>query len=302
MKDSNSIFQITLLKTIIVLYFLFILLNSLGSSVSFFHDNAEFGIWAFISFIMISGFILFVDIAVILLITKSFKDKNKRAYILVLQTLICVIVYFGLNYMSANAHRWNERVINESQTLQKDTSDKQLYDIYIKDKSQYDQTFIDGLANYNKPIKLIDSYILTGTDTTYFPDDLRINKVTTFKATKDNNKFVLTVKRTNLTNLTNLTYNFQLTDKDNKTADTKSGKAILGSMFFLASENDQDSQTGDDYGSTEYWDKTNDCWFAIRIGIGSDDNGKLRAMLNYGCNDKSKQTLELDECPTLRTE
>lgn len=299
MKDSNSIFQITLLKTIIVIYFLYILVNSLGSSVGFFHDNAEFGIWTFISFIMISGFILFVDIAIILLITKSFKNSNKRAYILAFQTLICVIVYFGLNFMFKNADKWNERVINESQTLETDTSDKQLHDIYIKDKSQYDQTFIEGLVEYNEPIKLIDNYILTGNDTTYFPDDLSINKVVVFKATKDNNKFVLTVKRTNLTNLT---YNFQLTDKDNKTVDTKSGQAILGSMFFLASENDEDSQTGDGYGSTEYWDKTNDCSFAIRIGIGKDDNGKLRAMLKYGCNDKNKQTLNLDQCPTLRTE
>lgn len=299
MKDSNSIFQITLLKTIIVIYFLYILVNSLSSSVSFFYDNAEFGIWTFISFIMISGFILFVDIAIILLITKAIKDKNKRAYILAFQTLICVIFYFGLNYMFENADKWNKRVINESQTLETDTSDKQLHDIYIKDKSQYDQKFIDGLIDYNEPKKLIDNYIITGNDTTYFPDDLSINKVTVFKAIKDNNKFVLTVTRTNLTNMT---YNFQLIDKDNKTVDTKSGKVILGSMFFLASENDEDSQTGDGYGSNEYWDKTNDCWFAIRIGIDKDDNGKLRAMLNYGCNDKSKQNLNLDECPTLRTE
>lgn len=299
MKDSNSIFQITLLKTIIVIYFFDIILNSLGSSDSFFHDDAEFGIWAFISFFMISGFILSVDIAIILLITKSFKDKNKRAYILVFQTLICAIVYFGLNYMFENADKWNELVINESQTLETDTSDKQLQDIYINDKSQYDQTFIDGLVDYNEPIKLIDNYILTGNDTTYFPDDLSLNKVTTFKATKDNNKFVLTLTRTNLTNLT---YNFQLTDKDNKILDTKSGKAILGSMFFLASENDEDSQTGDGYGSCEYWDKENDCWFAIRVGIGKDNNGEQRAMLNYGCSDKSKQTLNLDQCPTLRTE
>lgn len=71
---------------------------------------------------------------------------------------------------------------------------------------------------------------------------------------------MLTVTRTNLTNLP---YCFQFTDKDHKTVDTKSGKAILGSMFFLASENDEDSQTGVGYGSCEYWDKTNDCWFVI---------------------------------------
>lgn len=299
MKDSNSIFQITLLKTIIVIYFFYILLNSLGSSISFFHDNSEFGIWAFISFIMISGFILSVDIAIILFITKTFKDKNKRVFILIVQTIICIVVYFGLNYMFKNADKWNEYAIIDNQTVQADSADRELHDIYIEDKSQYDQTFIEELSKYNEPIKLVDNYIITGKDTTYFPEDLNLNKVTIFKATKDNNKFVLTVTRSNLTNLT---YNFQLIDKDNKTVDTKSGKAILGSMFFLASENDEDSQTGDGYGSSEYWDKANDCWFAIRVGIGKDDNGKLRAMLNYGCNDKSKQTLNLDECPTLRTE
>ncbi|GAL87538.1 hypothetical protein ATO12_19910 [Sporocytophaga myxococcoides] len=188
---------------------------------------------------------------------------------------------------------------NLGDTLQTISADKPNLEIYIKDKSQYDQTFINGLADYNEPIKLIDNYIITGKDTTYFPEDLNLNKETTFKATKDINKYVLTVTRNNLTNLT---YTFKLIDKDNKTVDTKSGKAILGSMFFLASEVDEDSETGDGYGSCEYWDKSNDCWFAIRIGIGKDDNGKLRAMLKYGCDDKNKQTLNLDECPTLRTE
>ncbi|GAB4349014.1 MAG: hypothetical protein OHK0038_28040 [Flammeovirgaceae bacterium] len=56
-----------------------------------------------------------------------------------------------------------------------------------------------------------------------------------------------------------MTYTFKLIDKDNKTVDTKSGKAILGSMFFLASEVDEDSETGDGYSSCEYWDKSNDC-------------------------------------------
>jgi hypothetical protein len=184
-------------------------------------------------------------------------------------------------------------------SLQTISADKKQSDIYIKDKSQYDQSFIDGLSDYNEPVKLIDNYILTGNDTTYFPNDLSLNKATSFKATKDNNKFVLTVTRTNLTNLS---YNFQLTDKANKTTDTKSGKAILGSMFFLASEMDQDSQVGDGYGSSEYWDKTNNCWFSIRIGIGLDNNGKLRAMLTYGCEDNYKQSLKLEDCPTLRTE
>jgi hypothetical protein len=214
------------------------------------------------------------------------------------QTIYIFTLAFGL--WSCN-NQTTEKIANKNSvdTLQTVSADKQHQAIYIKDKSQYDQTFIDGLADYNEPIRLIDNYIVTGKDTTYFPNDLSLNKATTFKAIKDNNKFVLTVTRTNLTTLT---YNFQLTDKDNKIVDTKTGKAILGSMFFLTSENDEDSQTGNCYGSYEYWDKANDCWFAIRVGIGKDFNGKQRAMLDYGCNDKSKQTLNLDECPTLRTE
>lgn len=214
------------------------------------------------------------------------------------QTVYILTLAFGLG--SCN-NPTTEKLANKNSvdTLNTVSTNKPNLEIYIKDKSQYDHTFIDGLGDYNEPIKLIYNYIITGKDTTYFPEDLSLNKVTIFNANKDSNKFVLTVTRTNLTNLT---YYFQIIDKDNKTLDSKSGKAILGSMFFLASENDEDSQTGDSYGSCEYWDKTNDCWFTIRIGIGKDDNGKLRAMLNYGCYDKSKQTLNLDECPTLRTE
>lgn len=75
----------------------------------------------------------------------------------------------------SKSDNWNERVINESQTLETDTPNKQLHDIYIKKKTQYDQKFIDGLADYNEPIKFIDNYILSGKDITYFPDDLSLN-------------------------------------------------------------------------------------------------------------------------------
>ena len=212
------------------------------------------------------------------------------------QTIFILTLVFGL--WSCNHQTKKTADKNTVDTSQKVSVDKQ-QNIYIKDKSQYDQIFIDGLSVYNEPIKVIDNFIITGKDTTYFPDDLQLNKKTIFKGTKDNKKFLLTVSRTNLTKLN---YDFQLTDKDNKIVFSKSGKAILGSMFFLASEVDEDIQTGDSYGSSEYCDKTNNCWFSIRIGIGLDNNEKKRATLTYGCEDKNKQTLNLDECPTLRTE
>lgn len=303
MKDSSSIFQITLLKVIIILYFLYIILNTLISSDGFFHDNAEFGIWAIISLFLISGFILMVDIAIISVVSTTFKAANKRVYILIVQLIICAVAYFGINYMIKNANKGNEYAANvsenEGDTLQIISDETQLQGIYIKDKSQYDQAFIDGLADYNAPIKLIDNYIVTGADTTYFPEGLILNKSTTFKARSNKNNFLLTVTRTNFTTIT---YHFQVIYNDNKTVKVKSGKATLGSMFFLASEVDEDSKTGDSYGSHEYCDKTNGCWFAIRVGGAKDDNGKQRATLNYGCNDKSKQTLNLDDCPTLHAE
>jgi uncharacterized protein YceK len=182
-------------------------------------------------------------------------------------------------------------------TLQTISSKRQA-EIYIKDTSKYDPAFIAALDTYYEPIQLIDNFIITGKDTTYFPEDLPLNKKITFKGTTGKKNFALTVTRTNLTNLI---YSFKRTDND-KTIDSISGRAILGPMFFLTSENDEDSQTGDGYGSSEYFDKSDNCWLAIRIGIGLDKNRKQRAKLAYGCEDKNKQALNLDECPTLRTE
>ncbi|MBP9924044.1 MAG: hypothetical protein KBF92_09450, partial [Bacteroidia bacterium] len=87
------------------------------------------------------------------------------------------ILTFALGLLSCNNQTTNKygdnTNINSLQTVV--SADKQKQDIYIKDKSQYDQTFIDGLSDYDEPIKLIDNYILVGKDTTYFPEDLSIN-------------------------------------------------------------------------------------------------------------------------------
>lgn len=171
--------------------------------------------------------------------------------------------------------------------------------MYIKDKSQYDRTFLDGLLGYKGSIKLIDNYLITGNDTTYFPEDLTLDKETTFVANKEGNKYLLTVKRTNLTNLQ---YEFKLIDNDNGIIDRKSGEAILSSGFFLASEIDFETETGNDYGSYEYGDESNGCRFSARIRSGKDDQGKLRAKVKYSCDDANKKAVTLDECPVLRSE
>lgn len=214
----------------------------------------------------------------------------KNAVLIVMVTLILCSCY---NQRSKAEGK------SSAEPLQADTVRKEHPTVSIKDSTQYDKAFIKGLEKYNEPIQLIDNYIIVGTYTTYFPEDIPLNKTVEFKATKNQKKYVLSVSRTNLTNLT---YGFKLMDEKDKLLDSKSGTAVLGSMFFFGTEGDDDSLTGDGYSSYEYWDNGNDCWFSVRIGHEKDPQGKQRAKIQYGCEDKNKQALKLKECPTLRTE
>lgn len=171
--------------------------------------------------------------------------------------------------------------------------------IFIKDPSQYDKIFIQGLYNYTDPLQLIDNHIISEGYTYWFPEDLQLNRTIVFKASRDKKNFLLSATRTSLTNLS---YSFKLTNEKNKIIKSKSGKAVLGSMFFFGSEMDEDSETGEGYSSYEYWDNSGDCWFSLRIGHGNTPNEKQKAKITYGCEDKNKPILELEECPTLRAE
>lgn len=212
-------------------------------------------------------------------------------------TLYIFILTFGL--LSCNNQPTEKTVDKKSvDTLQTISIENKKQDISTNDKSQYDQTFIDGLVGYGEQIKLIENYMLIGQDTAYFPEEIKLNKETIFKGTKNNNNFVLTVRRINLTSLN---YNFQLLDKDAQLLNSKKGKATLGSLFFLGSESDDDDETGEGYLSVEYYDHSAGCSFAIRIGE-KDDNGKLRAKIKLYCKDNKIKNIGLDENPTLRTE
>lgn len=213
------------------------------------------------------------------------------------KTICMLMVTLGLWSCNNTSSKNEGKLTNES--LKTEMAIENGSNMVIKDSSHYDPAFINGLKGYKEPIQLIDNYIIAESDTTYFPENLPLNKPMVFKAAKDHQTYLLTVTRTSLTNLS---YSFKRTGENDKLMDSKSGNAVLGSMFFLASEMDEDTQSAEGYGSYEYWDKTTDCWFALRIGQGNDLNGKQRAMINYGCEDKNKQALALNECPTLRTE
>lgn len=185
-------------------------------------------------------------------------------------------------------------------TLQTNLPAEQPSNIFIKDKSKYSQVFIDDLTkNYKEPVKIIDNYIVLGSDTTFFPNDLALNQATIFKGTKGNNNYKLTLTRTHETTLN---FTFIQTDKDGKILNTQVGEAVLGAMFFLAAEEDEDETNETTYGAYQYGKTEKDCWLSVRVGIGKDDNGKKRAKIIFGCQDSTQKTLSLDQCPTLRTE
>lgn len=215
------------------------------------------------------------------------------------QTIYILTLAFGL--WSCNNNTGEKTTVqNLVDTLQTFSADKSQQDnIYIKDKSQYDQAFINGLADFKEQIKLIDNYIITNTDTTYFPEDLALNKKTTFTASKGNNKFFLTVTRTNLTNIN---YEFKLIDKDNNIIDSKTGKAILTSGVFLAPEGEPDFETGDSFFSNEYKMNNEKVWVVIKIGMDKDYEGKKRAKIIFGHIEKLKMTESIMESPILRIE
>lgn len=169
--------------------------------------------------------------------------------------------------------------------------------IVIKDRTLYDPEFIASLADYNLPLQFIDNYILSEGDTTFFPDELPLLKKITFYGQKSKKVYLLTLTRISLTNLN---YDFTLSDKSGQIIESKSGTAILGSMFFLAPEGDEDNETGEGYTSNEYWDKKNNCWFSVRVGLNPDGKGEQRAKVTYGCIDNTK-SLTVDECPVLKT-
>jgi len=212
-------------------------------------------------------------------------------------TIYILIFVFGL---SSCINQTTEKSANKNSadTTQTVSTDNPKQVIYIKNKSQYDQTFIDGLSEYNKPIKLIDNFMLIGNDTTYFPDDLSLNKEYIFKANNNGQKYVLTVKRINETTLK---FNFQLFE-NSKLLQTETGEANLPSLFFLGPEGEPDIQTGDSFFSQEYLKNDNRIWLCINIGMDKDYKGKQRAKITYRYTDKSKQTANLEECPVLRTE
>ncbi|NJO86589.1 MAG: hypothetical protein HC821_00400 [Lewinella sp.] len=171
----------------------------------------------------------------------------------------------------------------------------------VQDSSQYDPAFLKALGDLPDSVQLQGDYLVFAGDTSFFPTELPQNQALTFAGEQDGNTFRLSLTRTNLTTLN---YTFLLTDTKQQTIDQRSGKALLNPSFFLAAEIDEDPQSGESYGSTEYLDENekSGCTMAIRLGVNTDAGGKSRARVSYYCADPNAFSLGLEDCPVLRTE
>lgn len=208
-----------------------------------------------------------------------------------------LLVTFTL-ILGCNTPATQTTAIQQADTIQTVATEAPQSNVYIKDISQYDPAFIAGLSEYGEPLRLIHNYILLGQDTAYFPEEIQLNRETVFKGSRGTKTFVLAVTRINLTTLN---YDLRVFVNDSVLSFSKSGKAMLHSLFFLGSEVDEDDLTGSAYGSAEYWDNSQACSFAIRIGD-KDENGKLRAKVKFNCEENTQDNIELDDCPTLRAD
>lgn len=96
---KKLLLQVTLFKLLIVFYLIYISWGAYRSSYNFFHDNADFGFWTFVSFVMISIPILIADIITILIANLIFKGLSQRIAVFFTQLIVCVVVYFGMSSM-----------------------------------------------------------------------------------------------------------------------------------------------------------------------------------------------------------
>ncbi len=167
----------------------------------------------------------------------------------------------------------------------------------VEDRSQYDVAFLEGFAAYEEEVILKENYLQTGGEKIEFPVILSENKENIFKGEDKQYTYTLLVTRTNLTTLK---YTFTLKDKQGKNVDSRSGKAILPSLFFLGDESFED-QNGVGQMAVNYNDHNADYWLTISIARETDDNLKYMATISYG-NESGKTGFELPSSPVLRAD
>ncbi|GAA4311185.1 hypothetical protein [Nibribacter koreensis] len=149
---------------------------------------------------------------------------------------------------------------------------------------------------YPSPIQVIGKQVIVDGQPVDFPEDLKLNKEYVYTGQSKLFTQTLTVKRVNLSSID---YQWQV-HKGDQLVLADSGQAHLRASFFLASEVDNDDQTGDAYGASEYVVTRKDCSTEIRIGMPEEEEVVLKATASSSCNPAWKK-VGIPEGMTLRT-
>jgi hypothetical protein len=205
-----------------------------------------------------------------------------------------VLIIFSLLFWNCNK-KTKEKKTNDDKIRGSISGSK---DSLYKNTDLFDEVFILGLKNFKDSLIFKKGFLIYKADTIFFQKNLPLNEKSVLIGKTKGYKFMLFLTRINFTNLK---YNFKVLNGQNIEIENKSGIAVLSSSFFFALEVDEDDKSGNSYGSNEYFDKKNDCFFSIRLGIENDENNKIRAKVIYECIQESKKTIKLNECPVLRS-
>lgn len=173
----------------------------------------------------------------------------------------------------------------ESQEVVEDTNEPEAplprASILAEDSSLYSSRFLQSLATPDhQSVYLEDSFMILGTsDTISFPNIPKLEQRATLTAIQDNLAIALHVERINYSSIR---YRLELTEFG-KTSIEKKGTADLHSHFYFGAESDVFSGTGESYLSTEFSDKQDSYYTAIRLGR-HPSSSRLLGKITCNCN------------------
>lgn len=164
------------------------------------------------------------------------------------------------------------------------------------DSALYSKAFISKLRSGDfKGLKLDGDAVVYEGERFPFPDDLIINRTYDFRGQTNDVSYSLEVKRLNYTTLR---YSYRWLHHKKKILLKNTGTADIEPGFVLASEVDEDPETGTAYGANQYTSQqTKNCEAYLRIGNEKDEKGRLRATITFSCPDTT-----FGDIPVLRTE
>lgn len=167
---------------------------------------------------------------------------------------------------------------------------------YIKDKNQYSETFLTEFKakhNIYKTVALIGDTIIINDDREniiLIPNDLHLDKLVTYEEIVDGVKYIMTVKRINLSTIQ---YSYFET-VNGKIKNKKQGQADLEPVFYFGAEGTFEDENENVYGMNEYISSYKyDCQTIIYIGVGSIEKTFMKQQCKSEAGDFKTPLLQI---------